>query len=104
MSFIDQTGLVTGMSPAAAGADGAPVTAEPGDPNALHVEWPGLRCDGRISLVMADTGAGYAVTVHVSPSIGSGFGCPTEQLLRAVTIRLRQPLDPALVTVESTFP
>jgi hypothetical protein len=109
VSLVDQTGLVTGTTPAVGGVtgDGGPkVVAEPGDANALRIEWLGNDCDGRTSIVFVASGDadGYLATIHVDPTPAGGFGCQQIDLPRALTVRLRQPIAPDRVTITQQFP
>lgn len=104
VSLIDQTGLVTAMSPATETTGAGGVRSVPGDPNALLIEWPGNTCDGRISTVLAGAGGAYTLTVHVKPSLAGGFGCTALSIARSVTVHLREPIAPDRVTIEQVYP
>jgi len=108
VSLVDQTGLVTATTVAAgAGAtgDGGPrVVAEPGDPNALRLEWLGSDCDGRTSIVLVESGDDYLATIHVDPTPAGGFGCGQIDLPRALTVHLREPIAPERITITQQFP
>jgi hypothetical protein len=104
VSLVDQTGLVTGMDIVPAPVSSPGVTAEAGDANALRATWLGTDCDGRITLVLGETGAGYGLTVHVNPGVAGGLGCKAIEVVRAVAIRFRSPLDPARITISQQYP
>ena len=110
VSLVDQTGLVTGTTVAAAGGatvDGEPrIVAEPGDANALRIEWLGNDCDGRTSIVLVASGDGhtYVATIHVDPTPAGGFGCGQIDVPRALTVRLREPIAPERVTISQQYP
>jgi hypothetical protein len=103
VSLIDQTGIVTAMSVAPeAAAEG--VRGVPGQPNVLRVSWPGGLCDDRATLVMNRIGARYELAIHNHPRFTAGIECDDSAVTRAVDIALRQPLDPAALTLNIQFP
>jgi hypothetical protein len=104
VSLVDQTGLVTGMDIVPAPVTSPGMTAEAGDANTLRATWLGTDCDARISLVLADTGAGLTLTVHSNPNVAGGLGCHSIEVVRAVLIRFRAPLDPARFTISQQYP
>ena len=104
VSLIDQTGLVTAMSPAMATTGVGGARAVPGDPNALLMEWPGDTCDGRISTVLTVAGGGYLLTVHAKPSLAGGLACTALTIARAMTVHLREPIAPDRVTIQQVYP
>ena len=104
ISLVDQTGLVTGITPAVAAGAGTRAIAEPGDAGAIRIEWLGNDCDGRTTMVLIVSGDGYLATIHVDPTPAGGFGCHAIDLPRAVTVRLREPIAPDRVTVTHQYP
>jgi hypothetical protein len=77
----DQTGLVTGIGPAAdpQGHDDQPVIlADPSDPMAFVITWVGSPCDEDAALSFRSNEGGYRLQLTVSPG---ARGC---QLLAAV--------------------
>ena len=77
----DQTGLVTGIGPAAdpQGIDNLPVIlADPSDPLAFVITWVGSVCDEEAALSFKSNEGGYRLQLTVSPG---ARGC---QMLVAV--------------------
>jgi hypothetical protein len=81
MVLSDQTGLVSGIGPAAdpQGDDIQPViVADPSDPMAFVITWVGSVCDEDAALSFKPNEGGYRLQLTVSPGAG---GC---QMLVAV--------------------
>lgn len=81
MVLSDQTGLVTGIGPAAdpQGLDNQPVIlADPSDPLAFVIAWVGSPCDEDAALSFKSNEGGYRLQLSVSPG---ALGC---QLMVAV--------------------
>lgn len=104
VSLIDQTGLVTAMTPAGDTTSARGARSVPGDPNALLIEWQGDTCDGRISTVLTVAGDGYLLTVHAKPSLAGGLACTALTIARAMTVHLREPIAPDRVTIQQVYP
>ena len=81
LALTDQTGLVTGIGPAAdpQGDDELPVIlADPSDPMAFVITWLGSGCDTDAALSFKSNEGGYRLQLSVSPG---ARGC---QLLTTV--------------------
>ena len=104
ISLVDQTGLVTAMTEAAAVSMGPGVEAVPGQANALRVSWPGGPCDDRVTLVLNDIGGRYELAIHNHPPITAGFSCDESKVARVVDITFTRQLDPTQLTLNFEYP
>lgn len=81
----DETGLVTGIGPAADPQDDVQpvVLADPSDPKAFVISWLGGPCDKDAALSFKSKEGGYVLSLAVSKSTG---GCPLHGIPRGVRI------------------
>jgi len=105
ISLVDQTGLVTAMTFAAADLVSPGVEAVPGQADALRVSWQGGPCDDRSTLVLNDIGGGsYELAIHNHPPITAGITCDEKTATRTVDIAFSRHLDPGQLTLNVTYP
>jgi hypothetical protein len=107
VSLVDQTGFVTGLevaAPTAGGSGTTGVSAVPGTADAVRVDWLGDGCDGHVTLVLIDAGNTYEVGIHIDPTPAGGLVCPAVEVARAVTIKLREPIEPQRFSVSRKYP
>ena len=89
----DQTGLVTGIEPAAMDKPtfGDPlVLTDPSDPDAFTVSWIGGLCEGDAALSLWRADPQYFLQLVVTPS--GGTGCPMAGVVRGLRIRTSSPI------------
>ncbi len=100
VSLSDETGLVTGITQAAAdpatGNEPA-LQADQADPNTSILTWQGGACDTNTDVVFHVLHGGYVV--NVSSHEGIGTGCPAAAVPRAIRLATSHPIPVDSVTV-----
>ncbi len=102
VAFTDQTGLVTGITQAAAdpaAIGNAPaVRAAQGDPNGLVLTWLGGACD-QDTAARLHVLSGGNVVLNVSVHEKLGLGCTAAGVPRAIRITTSGPIPVDSITV-----
>ena len=101
VTMTDETGLVTGITQAAAVPATTPndpaLRAEQDDPNAAVLSWLGGACDQDTTVWFHVLHAGYVLNVAVHETFGTG--CPLAAVPRAIRIATSRPIPVDSVTV-----
>ena len=105
VTLSDETGLVTGIEPAAMDLppDHLQTRADPGDPNAFIVSWLGGACDSDAALTFSMNKGTYLLNVAVHEKFSFGGGCPAVGIPRVIRIVTSAPVPAdAIVAAGST--
>jgi hypothetical protein len=99
VTLEDRTGLVRVLGPAQPGQFNIRDGVKTGDdPSQLVVTWVGGSCDHQTHLTFEARGDGYAIVERTEQA----DTCDASGLIRTVTFGLTRPIDPDLVTLDST--